>query len=238
MTRGYRAISSFALLLLLIPYGFLTTADAQWKPRNPVTAVRLEADAVVLTQKVGFLKLQVCADSIIHVLYAPTSTFQQHPNFVVTKTSWVRPQWTMQETPEEVTIITDRLKIRVTRMDGGITYRELDGTQLVQVANRWLTPVKVNGQDTYHAEAFVNIYGSHEGFYGLGQHQAGVWNYRGEWVDIVQDNSNISVPLLVSSHGYAIYWNNESRSRFNNRFANYLYISSEVADAVDYYFFY
>src|ERR1700758_1633329 len=205
MTRGYRAISSFALFLLLIPYGFLTTAHAQWKPRNPVTAVRREADAVVLTQKVGFLKLQVCADSIIHVLYAPTSTFQQHPNFVVTKTSWVTPQWTMQETAEEVTIITDRLKISVTRMDGGITYRELDGTQLVQDGNRWLTPVQINGEDTYHAEALVNIYGSHEAFYGLGQHQAGVWNYRGESVDIVQDNSNISVPLLVSSHGYAIY---------------------------------
>jgi alpha-D-xyloside xylohydrolase len=51
--------------------------------------------------------------------------------------------------------------------------------------------VKVNGEDTYRAESFVNIYGSREAFYGLGQHQAGVWNYRGESVDISQDNSNI-----------------------------------------------
>ncbi len=74
--------------------------------------------------------------------------------------------------------------------------------------------------------------------YGLGQHQAGVWNYRGESVDISQDNTNISVPMLLSSNGYGIFWNNDSRSRFNNRFANYLYISSEVADNIDYYFFY
>ena len=98
--------------------------------------------------------------------------------------------------------------------------------------------MKVNGEDTYRAESFINIYGSHEGLYGLGQHQAGVWNYRGESVDISQDNTNISVPLLLSSKGYGIYWNNDSRSRFNNRFANYLYISSEVADNIDYYFFY
>ena len=108
----------------------------------------------------------------------------------------------------------------------------------VQEADRKLTPVKVNGEDTYRAESFINIYGSHEGLYGLGQHQAGVWNYRGESVDISQDNTNIAVPLLVSSNGYGIYWNNDSRSRFNNRFANYLYISSEVADDIDYYFFY
>ena len=98
--------------------------------------------------------------------------------------------------------------------------------------------MKVNGEDTYRAESFVNIYGSHEGLYGLGQHQAGVWNYRGESVDISQDNSNIAVPLMLSSKGYGIFWNNTSRSRFNNRFANYLYISSEVADVIDYYFLY
>ena len=96
----------------------------------------------------------------------------------------------------------------------------------------------MNGEDTYRAESFINIYGSHEGLYGLGQHQAGVWNYRGESVDISQDNTNISVPLMLSSKGYGIFWNNTSRSRFNNRFANYLYISSEVADVIDYYFLY
>ena len=84
----------------------------------------------------------------------------------------------------------------------------------------------------------VSIYGSHEALYGLGQHQAGVWNYRGESVDISQENSNISVPLMLSSKGYGIFWNNTSRSRFNNRFANILYISSEVADVIDYYFLY
>ena len=101
-----------------------------------------------------------------------------------------------------------------------------------------MTPVKVNGEKTYRAESFINIYGSHEALYGLGQHQAGVWNYRGESVDISQDNTNISVPLLLSSNGYGIFWNNASRSRFNNRFVHALYISSEVADAIDYYFFY
>jgi alpha-D-xyloside xylohydrolase len=237
MRRRSRTIQNF-LFSLLLARACLITANAQWMPRNPVTAVEQQADGVLFTQKTGFLKLEVCSDSIVRVLYAPASDFQHHANFVVTKTSWETPHWALQETPEEFTIATARLKVSVARIDGAITYREIDGKQLVQDANRWLMPVKVNGEDTYHAEAFVNIYGSHEGLYGLGQHQSGVWNYRGESIDISQDNSNISVPLLVSSQGYGIFWNNESRSRFNNRFANYLYISSEVADAVDYYFFY
>ncbi|MGH9504622.1 MAG: glycoside hydrolase family 31 protein [Terriglobales bacterium] len=205
---------------------------------NPVTAVQQQPDGVLFTMQKGTLKVQVCNDSIIRVRYSATSTFSDRPLYVVTKTSWPETKWTMQSTGEDVTLTTARLSVSVARKDGGITYRDLEGKQLVQEATRKLTPVKVNGEDTYRAESFINIYGSREALYGLGQHQAGVWNYRGESVDISQDNTNISIPFLLSSQGYGIYWNNDSRSRFNNRFANYLYISSEVADNIDYYFFY
>ena len=180
----------------------------------------------------------MCTDSIIRVRYSATATFSDRPDYVITKTSWPETKWTMQSTDDAVTLTTSRLVVTVTRKDGGITYRDLEGKQLLQEATRKLTPVKVNGEDTYRAESFINIYGSREALYGLGQHQAGVWNYRGESVDISQDNTNIAVPLLLSSQGYGLYWNNDSRSRFNNRFANYMYITSEVADTIDYYFFY
>ena len=120
---------------------------------------------------------------------------------MVTKHDWPKTQWTMQSTPEDVTLTTSRLAVTVSRKDGAITYRDLSGNQLVQEASRKLTPVRVNGEDTFRAESFVNIYGSREGLYGLGQHQAGVWNYRGESVDISQDNSNISIPLLGFKQG-------------------------------------
>ena len=223
-----------SLILLTLP----AALHAQWVAANPVTAVQQQADGVVFAMQHGTLKLQVCNDSIIHVLYSATASFPDRPNYVITKTSWPQAQWTMQAADADVTITTSRLKIVVTRKDGSISYRDSQSKQLVQEGSRKLTPVKVNGEDTYRAESFINIYGSREGLYGLGQHQAGVWNYRGESVDISQDNTNIAVPFLVSSNGYGIYWNNDSRSRFNNRFANYMYISSEVADDIDYYFLY
>jgi alpha-D-xyloside xylohydrolase len=212
--RDKNAFFPRVFLAVLFVFGLGSSAIAQWAPMNPVVAVQQQADGVIFTMKSGTLRVQVCSDSIVHVIYSPTSTLPpSRPDPVV-------------------------LKVVVTRKDGAITYRELSGKQLVQEATRKLTPVKVNGEDTYRAESFVNIYGSREAFYGLGQHQAGVWNYRGESVDISQDNTNIALPFLVSSNGYGIFWNNDSRSRFNNRFANYLYISSEVADVIDYYFFY
>ena len=212
--------------------------NAQWTPMNPVKNVQQETDGVVLSMGIGTLKLQVCSDSVIRVLYSPTATFPKKTEYVVVKQSWPGAKWTMQSSDDAVTLSTSLLKITVARKDGAIAYTDANGNALVQESSRKLTPEKVNGEDTYRAESFVNIYGSHEGLYGLGQHQAGVWNYRGDSVDISQDNSDIAVPLMLSSKGYGIFWNNASRSRFNNRFANYLYISSEVADVIDYYFLY
>lgn len=216
----------------------MNVAHAQWTPMNPVRNVQQQADGVLFSMGTGSLKLEVCSDSVIRVLYSATASFPKRPDFVVIKESWPATKFDVQSTDEAVTLTTSRLKITVTRKDGAISYADSSGTALVQEASRKLIPEKVNGEDTYRAESFVNVYGSHEGLYGLGQHQSGVWNYRGESVDIAQDNSNISVPLMLSSKGYGIFWNNTSRSRFNNRFANYLYISSEVADVIDYYFLY
>ena len=228
----------FGPALLCVLALFAGIAHAQWAPMNSVTNLQQQPDGVLFIMQTGTLKLQVCTDSIIRVRYSATATFSDLPDYVITKTSWPETKWTMQSTGDGVTLTTSRLAVTVTRKDGGITYRDLDGKQLFQEATRKLTPVKVNGEDTYRAESFINIYGSREALYGLGQHQAGVWNYRGESVDISQDNTNIAVPLLLSSQGYGVYWNNDSRSRFNNRFANYMYITSEVADNIDYYFFY
>jgi alpha-D-xyloside xylohydrolase len=205
---------------------------------NPVVSVQQQPDGVQFAMKTGTLKVQICSPSIIRVRYSATGSIPDLPEYVVIKTNWPATPWSMESNDDSVVLKTAEVRITVARKDGAITYAGADGRELLNEASRKLTPVKVNGEDTYRAESFVSIYGSPEALYGWGQHQAGVWNYRGESVDISQDNSNIAVPMLVSSKGYGLFWNNASRSRFNNRFANYLYISSEVADALDYYFLY
>ena len=197
------------LLVFIFILAIVSTAPAQWAPPNPVVGIQQQADGVLFTMKTGVLKVQLCSDSVVHVLYSPTASSPGRLDPVVIKKRWPVTPWTIQASDEEIALLTSKMRVTVTRKDGAITYRDLAGNQLVQEASRKLTPVKVNGEDTYRAESFVNIYGSHEGLYGLGQHQAGVWNYRGESVDISQDNTNISIPLLVSSNGYGIFWNND-----------------------------
>lgn len=203
---------------------------------NPVESVQQQADGLQFTLHSGTLRLQVCSDSIIRVIYWPSPGMPSLKNAVVVKKSWTAAKWTTDSSADAVTLNTSQLKVTVLRKDASVTFADRNGKQLFQQTEVSMTPVVVNGENTYHAELYSRLWGSYESFYGLGQHQAGVWNYRGEAVDISQDNTNISIPLFLSSNGYGIFWNNTSRSRFNNRFLSALYLSSEVADAVDYYF--
>lgn len=224
----------YLYLILLLA----AVANAQWIPHNAITRVEARPDGALLFMQHGALRLQVCTDSIVHMTFSPSAAPPTRPEYVVTKTSWPAVKWAQQENPRTITLSTAQLRVAVNRQDGTIEFGDAEGRRLVQEGPNTLTPVVVNGEQTYHAEAFIGLWGSTEAFYGLGQHQSGVWNYHGESVDIAQDNTNISVPMLVSSNGYGIFWNNASRSRFNNRFVHALYITSEVADSIDYYFLY
>jgi alpha-D-xyloside xylohydrolase len=226
-----------AALAGALALGPATGAHAQWVPLDPVVDVQRQPDGAQLALRTGFLKVQVCTDSIVRVLYAPTPSFPP-PGPIVNRAACPSVPWTLEPTDEAVVLRTPRLRVSVSRADSVIVFSDAAGRKLAQENSRTLTPVEVNGEKTYRAERFTNMWDSQEAFYGLGQHQAGVWNYRGESVDISQDNTNISVPFCLSSNGYGLLWNNGSRSRFNNRFVHALYLSSEVADAVDYYFIY
>lgn len=229
---------SLLVLLLAICFSALSL-QAQWNPANPALSYRKQADGLLIQQKAGVLHLQVCSPAIIHVIYSPQERIPEHPSDgVVVKKSWPAVEWNVTEDEKVITLTTAKMIVVVSKEDGVISYQDAQGQKLTSDSYRSLHPVTVNGEQTHHSEVFFAIYGSHEGFYGLGQHQAGVWNYRGETVDLSQENTNIAIPLWVSTNGYGIFWNNPSRSVFNNRFVHSLYVSSEVADSVDYFFFY
>jgi alpha-D-xyloside xylohydrolase len=221
---------------LLLCFALPCCSKAQWNPLNQVNDVKRDANGVTLTMHAGTLRIQVASESIVRVTYSATSAFPDSPQFMITKTSWPTAQWDMQSSDKDITLSTARLKVTITRANGTILFSDASGKKLFQDYDRTLTPAHVNGEKTYRAELFSNLWDSTEAFYGLGQHQAGVWNYHGEDVELSQDNTNISVPMFLSSNGYGIFWNNASRSRFNNRFLHALFLSSEVADSVDYYF--
>jgi len=212
--------------------------QAQWLPLNPVRDFTQQADGVIFRLETGLLRVQVCTDSIVRVRYAPGASLPNLHDYVVVKNAWPAASWTLRTNDKSISLVTSRLTVTVTRADGNVTFSDSLGKSLLSEGPKRMQAVTVNGESTHNAEDVFKIYGSEEAFYGLGQHQAGVWNYRGESVDLSQENTEIAVPFWLSTKGYGVFWNNTSVSKFNNRFVHYLYVTSQVADQIDYYFFY
>jgi alpha-D-xyloside xylohydrolase len=76
-----------------------------------------------------------------------------------------------------------------------------------------------------------------EALYGLGSHEEGMFNLRGQHQYLYQQNMKAIVPVLLSTRGYGIFLDSCSLMTFHDdAFGSYLW--SDVDDELDYYFFY
>ena len=213
-------------------------ALAQNLAASAVTDVQKQSQGIVATIGQGRLRIMICSDDVVRVTYSPKPQFPKVTELALVEREWAPVKWELETNDKAYVVSTAKLKVILDRGSGLLEFQDAKGQRLFAETRREMIPADVNGEHTYHARLSSNLWASRESLYGLGQHQAGVWDYSGESVDISQDNMNISVPLLVSSQGYGLFWNNPSRGRVNNRMPHWLYISSEVADVMDYFLLY
>jgi alpha-D-xyloside xylohydrolase len=66
--------------------------------------------------------------------------------------------------------------------------------------------------DLFHTEVCFEAYDD-EHIYGLGQHQHGRLDQKGCVIELIQRNTEVSIPFLLSSRGYGFLWNNPAVGR-------------------------
>ncbi|HAN70172.1 MAG TPA: family 31 glucosidase [Actinobacteria bacterium] len=75
-----------------------------------------------------------------------------------------------------------------------------------------------------------------ERLYGLGQHTIGRLDLKGSVIDLLQRNSQIAVPVIVSSRGYGMLWNSPSVGRVELA-ANHTRWVAHEARQLDYFIY-
>lgn len=92
------------LFLWLIPF---SAAGAQWLPVNAVKNVEQLPDGAEISLETGFLRLQVCADDIIHVVYSMERAVPHRSDFIIVHGSWPRTEFALQTSdPKSITLVT------------------------------------------------------------------------------------------------------------------------------------
>ncbi|HEY4899221.1 MAG TPA: glycoside hydrolase family 31 protein [Terriglobales bacterium] len=190
----------------------------------------------------GTLKVRLCSDSLVHVTFRATNAASDHPQPWIAKTEWLPVAFQVEEdASHNIVLTTGRVRIVVERDSGALVFQDAHGNLVVREsaspAPRDLTPAVVDGENTFHATSYFDLT-QDEAIYGLGQHQTGLLNQRGADLLLLQDNTNISIPFLLSSRGYGLLWSAASPGRYENHFQPKLALRADVADGVDYYFFY
>ncbi|HXY39456.1 MAG TPA: xylosidase, partial [Vicinamibacteria bacterium] len=181
------------------------------------------------------VRVQFYAPDIVRVLKWTASGSPDTRSLVVTARPDPAGPVTRQDTADAVTLASPRLRVRVSRTDGVVRFETPQGKSVLAEARPAVfTPLLTPHEKTSSvAQSFA--LSPEEALYGLGQHQDGLMNYRGHTVKLVQSNTDAVTPVLVSTFGWGLLWDNDSKTQFEDG-ASGASLWSEIGDNLDYYF--
>jgi alpha-D-xyloside xylohydrolase len=206
----------------------------------PAATIERDAAGVTMRNAGEMVRIAVCGPSLLHVLAGPGNPRAASPQAPWLVAACKPAQFEFATDEKKATLSTTALRVSFDLDKDLLTFEDASGKTLIAESDReprHYDRVEINGEKVYRvSERF--FLDAQQGLYGLGQHQNGAFNYRGTVVELGQMNSDVAVPLLISSNGSAILWNTASRSWFDNRFPSELKLTADAADAIDYYFLY
>lgn len=166
----------------------------------------------VYTGKVTAVKLTVIADNIIRVSAVPGREITASESLITVYSTKENLAWNVFSTKETVTLKTSRIHAIVNLKTGAVIFRDKNGKLILeekQIAGRDFKPAVFGGKPFYAVtQSFQST--ADDAWYGLGQHQDGIMNYRGQQVTFFQNNTEVAIPFLVSKNNYGILWDNYS----------------------------
>jgi len=190
---------------------FLLLAPALLAAPPVAAPFHKNADGVTFATSSGALKIQVCTDRIIRVVASPTTAIPTNKSFTVTR-EWKPVPFRVESGTDTVCVVTRELRVRVDRKSGAVTFFDKAGNVLL-AENPGARRFEPRGDFFTVEDSFASP--ADEFLYGLGQYQEGLWNWHGLPRELRQHNTTCCLPVLVSSRGYGLLWDNASLTDFN-----------------------
>ena len=228
--------------LAVLAYSLTASAQipGQTAPQPPVAKVTQSDtgfDAVIGQET---MRVTACADGVVHVVTRPNGGDAKPAQPWLLANACSGAKFTLAQDTRRATLKTAALTVALDLNRGFLSFSTAAGKSLLREGNsvpRSYIPVTLNGQQTYRViDRFSPD--TTEAIYGLGQHQSGLFNYRGATVELGQNNTDIAIPMLLSTNGYGILWNTASLSTMDNRFPLEMKLDSIAADGIDYFVLY
>ncbi|MGI4727503.1 MAG: TIM-barrel domain-containing protein [Janthinobacterium lividum] len=235
ITKSIAAL--FAVVFLLFLVSMISTVKAS------VKSYQKNADGVTFTLDKGLMKIFVRSSDIIEVKYTMLDGFQSKESLVVNNKWTDKTNFTVAEAGQNIIINTASLKLSISKTTNAIIYMDKKGMVITaeDAQNKTMKPATIAGISTYNCSTqFTSP--KNEALYGLGCHPEDSLsiNYKGRNQEMLIKYMTGAIPVLLSTNGYGLLWDNYAASNFygaeagNTKFK----YTSESGKEVDYYFFY
>ena len=231
-------------LLVALTFAACTNAFAQipgqTAPAPPAVQVTQSATGLDATMGAETMHVTLCAEGVVHVVTRPNGGDAKPAQPWLVANACPGAKFTFAQDARRATLKTSTITVALDLNRGFLSFATAAGKNFLREGSsvpRTYAPVTLNGQQTYR---IIDRFSpdSAEAIYGLGQHQSGLFNYRGATVELGQDNTDIAIPVLVSTNGYGIMWNTASLTTMDNRFPLDLKFDSIAGAGIDYFVLY
>jgi len=204
------------LFLFLAALAFATcTKKSNYDKLEDGVVVHLNSSDAKTAKQV---KLQVISEKVIHITSSATDTFSTAKSLIILPDLKSTAKWKVEERENEVTLSTSALKATISLTSGEVIFTDTTGNVILQEkkgGGKTFNPITIDNEKSFTLRQVFES-PADEAFYGLGQHQEGVMNYKGKDVSLFQYNTKVSVPFLISNKNYGILWDNYSLSKFGD----------------------
>jgi alpha-D-xyloside xylohydrolase len=166
------------------------------------------------TNKAKQVKVQAITDNIFRITASATENIPEEKSLMVLDSKQGPAGVTINQSANTVSIVTAKASAEISLIGGEVVFRDTKNNVLLKelTDGRTLTAKTVDGEPSYIIrQAFISD--NNESLYGLGQHQAGSFDYKGTQVLLSQYNTEVAIPFMVSNKNYGILWDNNSISK-------------------------
>jgi len=163
------------------------------------------------------VRVEVLGEGLFHVSATPEENFADPQSLMVTAKAG-DADYHIEDLGESVTIGTQEVTATIAKQTGEVTFTDYYGNLILaeESGGRTFKPYEAGGVNAYSVRQVFQSAAPDEGYYGLGQHQADEFNYKGKNEELFQYNTKVSVPFVVSSKNYGVLWDSNSLVRFGN----------------------
>ena len=174
------------------------------------------------------LSLEVVNENIIRVRATNEAAFPEKQSLIIVP-QVQKATYKASQKGDLVTVSAKNVKAVVNTHTGHVAFYDAKGKLLLNESKngmtfkRYTVPTADIGVGTL-TDQQRNGWSWHatfespadEAFYGLGQHQAEEFNYKGKNEELFQYNTKISMPFVMSNKNYGLLWDSYSLCRWGN----------------------